>query len=239
MEAGHGIAAHLVRAVPPQTKVALLLFNDKAYLANFSIGQEGLVDQLRSLQSQEAIEKVVYGATALYTALVEATKSLGSPEPGDAIFAITDGTDNVSVDAADNVANLLVHSRVRLYAVLFPEGTGPIAVGPRGLLRRGARQFVALASATGGRVLTLPPKKRGQKSEFQLSGEADEQFRGLLHRRYGIMTEAYEIAIELPESLDKPREWKLELVPSPGLKPADYQLAFPQTLLPCEAGAAK
>lgn len=49
------------------------------------------------------------------------------------------------------------------------------------------------------------------------------------------MTTFYRLEIELPQEVDKPREWRLELVPREGFKVKDLRVVYQRKLLPCEA----
>lgn len=231
-----GIAAHATLTLAPRNRVALLMFSEKTFIVGFAEGQQAILRELQSIQADSAIETRVRGGTTLYSAIVEAAQVLTPPEAGDAMLIITDGLDNLSSERADQMASLLIDSGVRMFVTLFPEAPGTVGAGSRGL-KRTIRQFQGIAAMTGGWVLRVNSKKGGQEPTFQLGSEADAEPAEQLSRLYAAMTEAYEIVVELPQAVDKPREWQLELVPRPGLKPQDYQLAFPRKLLPCQAGS--
>ncbi len=228
------VAAHVAKTFAPRSQVALLLFNDKAYVVDFSEGQEEILKYLRALQPKEVIEKQVYGATALHSAVLEAMKLLGTPEPSDMIFAIMDGSDNASQATADQVKSVLAGTGVRLFAVVFPDESARVP-GPQLRPPFTSRRYAELVAASGGSFVDVPTTKKSRSSEFELDDETERRLEERLQRLYDVMTGAYKLALELSEAVDNPRNWKLELVARDGFKPEDFRLIYQRKLLPCGA----
>jgi hypothetical protein len=88
----------------------------------------------------------IHGQTALFDAVLAATKILGSTHSGDAIYAITDGGDNSSHISGTVTRKLLLESGIRLFAFLFAEPA------PFPELRAGTESLKEMCHATGGFV---------------------------------------------------------------------------------------
>lgn len=54
-------------------------------------------------------------------------------------------------------------------------------------------------------------------------------------RSFGpLIAEVYRLEVALPQEIDKPREWKLEVVDAGGRKRKDVRVAYPRLLVPKE-----
>lgn len=221
------IAAHLPFAFREQERLALVIFNNKVtHEKGFGTPRQELVDLLRALQPAKAKKSNVKGRTSLHLGLLRAVEMLRPALPGDVIYLISDGgTDNRSGIGDQRVERTLLVTGIRFFAV--------VAVHPDSRFRIVSEEGVAylerLSETTGGAFLSVTPIF----SAGSAPSKQENELTGALYWLYRQIWELYEVEVELPLDVDKPREWKLELNPPPGVKKSGSQLSYPQKLLPC------
>jgi len=87
-EVARAAAGELVAALPPGSKASLTTFSEKTEIrAAMSVDRGPLRDWLNG----ESARPSPHGHTAMYAAIQSAIEQLQPPEPGDAIYIITDG----------------------------------------------------------------------------------------------------------------------------------------------------
>jgi hypothetical protein len=118
-------ADDLLEQTPGAVPIALLTFSDKVRgVFDFSQGRAAIAKWLKEGPSQQP--KLKYpGRTALFDAVLQSLKLLQPVQPGDAVYAITDGGENGSRAWAGQARSALLQSGVRLFAFLFVEPLPP------------------------------------------------------------------------------------------------------------------
>jgi von Willebrand factor type A domain len=204
------LAEHLAEERPSLISLALYVYGDKAGdQVEFSDGSDQVLRHLRSIQSDPSYpDKHVHGLTPTNDAVLKALKMFGTPQPGDAIFLITDGGgDNASHNGTAAVLSALIAHGVRLISCVFPDPVmKPAEMTPTDPL--------ALSSAqTGGFVFqpwhnamsVISPSV--QPGLFSRLIPINPQAATLLYEQ---ITESQILEMELPQHATKEESWKLE-----------------------------
>lgn len=113
-EAVNDLLAQAPKAVP----IGMVTFTQRTWNEfNFSQSRDAISQWLSGPGMKPALKHPA--RTALYDAIVEGLNLLGGIEPGDALYAITDGDDNASRSSETLVKAALMQSQVRLFAFLL------------------------------------------------------------------------------------------------------------------------
>jgi hypothetical protein len=214
------------------SQVALITFSDKVQI-RFGLRQDkqAVEDVLRELNLAEL--KSFKGQTALWDAVGEAVSLLNPSQPGDVVYAVSDGGgDNRSHKRASVVEKMLLDSSLRFFAFLVPyDEVYPrhsAEIGP------GLEDLKALAQTAGGNAINLwPANLSGPETHYDLSPRGKKQISEAAGALYKQMQEFYFVEISLMKVVDKPRSWKLKLVPNGGRQIKGLSLHYPQRLFPC------
>jgi Mg-chelatase subunit ChlD len=135
-------ADDLLAETPAEMPIAMLTFSRKVGdVFDFSQGRAAIAKWLKEGPGRRSN---LQGGTALFDAILEGLKLLQPVQPGDAVYAITDGGDNVSHALADGTELALLQSDVRLFAFLFADhDVDPVE-------QEGRRFFLSMVADTGG-----------------------------------------------------------------------------------------
>src|SRR2546427_8847389 len=156
LRAATDVAAH----APPDSSVALLVFNDKVkQKVDFSAGPQAVLERIAQVRAGLTPDRLPAGRTPLRDAVLEGLKLLEPATPGDVIYAITDGGDNASKSSPVAVEKALVSAGIRLFAFLVVDYPGLRRV-PEELY--GPDDFLQLVQATGGSTLQLNANPRSE-----------------------------------------------------------------------------
>lgn len=224
------LSEDLIRFAPPRASIAQMAFSDNVLdTAGFDQDRSALLTRLATLlkvcEQPRRIRR-----TALYDAIASARATLGMPEFGDIIYAVTDGGDNKSRTEPKRVEGDLLRAGVRLFAVVTASGPGnrsrtPVEIGPD--------QLRSMAVATGGNVLTFPYAATFQPYPHFKAKTRDEAIKLALHRLYEQMGTFYRLDLRLPERVDKPTQWKLQVIGENGRPNYRVEVHYPHRLMPC------
>lgn len=111
----------LLAQTPADVPIALLTFSGKVRdVFDFHQGRTAIAKWLKEGPPEQPHPKHP-ARTALFDAVLEALKLLQPVQPGDAVYAITDGGDNASAASTAHTKAALLQSGVRLFAFLFAE----------------------------------------------------------------------------------------------------------------------
>lgn len=217
------LARYLVEVSSPEAQVALLVFADTVERElNFEQGRAKVAAQLASLPDQKNYRRG--GRTALRDSILRGLDLLKEPQPGDAIYVISDGGDNGSRKSWQDVERALLAAQVRLFASVMlnlstHRGTPEELAGPA--------DIHDAARPSGGNTRVV------NSSQFDPNRVDEPGLKILAVRLYRQIAEVYWAEVELPEAVDKPRNWKIELNKEKDAKTRGLQLHYPQKLLPC------
>jgi hypothetical protein len=225
------LSEDLIRFAPPRASIAQMAFTDNV-LDTVSFDQ----DRLALLKRLAVLLKVCEQPrktrkTALYDTILSARGALGVLGFGDVIYAVTDAGDNKSQTQPKRVEEDLLKAGVRLFSVVVDHGPGMRGASPEEIERR--NRFPSMVEATGGNVLTLPygaTTRPDPHIKGKTRGEAVEL---AVHRLYEQMGKFYRLDLRLPETVDKPTEWKLEVIDENGKPDRQVEVHYPHRLMPC------
>lgn len=210
---------------PFQAQLALVTFSDTVEIdVRFGQNRDAVRGAIfsfkpRSKTASNAAGKDTQGGTAFNDAILEAAKMFGSPQPGDMIYAITDGYENESKNSSAKVLPYLEQRGIRLFAAVIHN-----------------RNFMPLYSQAGGPELVAEDAEKTGGSQIVLeTGSPDAELnraKNRLRQLYDLMASFYLIHIELPKEPDKPRELKLT-VASISAHKKGMMVLYPQNIFPC------
>lgn len=186
-----------------------------AFAEETIIAREFLTDpQKRS----SAIDEVLAQAAqlpgkyaSLFDSLHQAIAVFGAHQPGDTILLLTDGHDNKSKRNLNDMEKEFATSGTRLLVVVRPKFTPTGVFGDfRQHVREENLSLKILSSSTGGAY-----------TGFRNDGFLEFAWVGYL------------LGIQVPATLDKPKEWKLQVKNSNGKIDKNIFLYSPWKLTPC------
>lgn len=157
----------LLSQTPADGSIALVTFGGNTRdIFDFSRGRDAIGKWLS--ENIDRPPKFKDRRTALFDALSEGLKLLGAVQPGDVIYAITDGGDNASQTSARQVKAALLRSDIRLFAFLLadPESRHSLPEA------EGENTFLELVRDSGGFVFGI----KGQRSPFADSGKVNYSY---------------------------------------------------------------
>jgi hypothetical protein len=229
------IGEDLVAGMPLASEIGLAFFSAKSVrVTNPTNDRQKLRNELKALRTDSKALVPGTGQTALWDAILESLKMFDHPHLGDAIYVITDGGDNASKATRKYVAETLGEAGVRLFAFTFQnESAGTSAeerVGPANVSQTVDDTGGTTVVYVGGYLGVFPIPQ--DPALVDKSGKAT-QLGSLLMLQYGRISNFYRVDINLPETVDKPRKWKLE---SAGFSKSErdrLMLRYPQLLVPC------
>jgi hypothetical protein len=221
---------HLIRFPPPRASIAQMAFS-ASILSSAGFDQ----DRLALLIGQAAVLRACEQSqgnrsTALYDAIWSARGTLGVPNSGDVIYAVTDAGDNASQSEPKKVEEGLQAAGIRLFAVVvvpYDRFRGRVPVDS------GFDRLHSMVEASGGNLLEFPYHGASRPySSIKAKTRADAVDLAL-QRLYQQMGEFYRLRLKLPETLDKATKWKLEVIEANGRPDRRVEIHYPQQLMPC------
>jgi hypothetical protein len=231
--ASKSLSEDLIRFSPPHASIAQMAFS-KTILDTAGFDQ----DRLALLKRLAVLVKVCEQPrktrrTALFDAISSGVGALGVSDFGDVIYAVTDAKDNESQAQVKRVEQDLLGTAVRLFSVVITYGD---EMEGRVLEEIGARnRFLSMVEATGGNVLALPygPASDPIPLAYIKAKTMGDRIDLALHRLYEQMGEFYRLDLRLPVTVDKPTEWKLEVIDEHGRPNRRVEVHYPHQLMPC------
>jgi len=231
--AAHAAATDLIASTDFRTPIALMAFSDKVQTAiDFSAGRQAVIRWLES--NPVETPKMPQGKTAFYDTIVEAIKLLQPAQPGDTIYAVTDGGDNASHVSAQKATLALQSAGIRLMGICL---TYPSLIETPEEDERG-RKFFDLARDSGGATVqfsAIEPFADSRSPRFSY----DENFFAKLKSTTATIEirEPYFLTVELPEDPAKPTGWRFEVVNAYGRSRKGMLVFYPHEVLPCPASS--
>jgi hypothetical protein len=231
-EAAKSLSADLIRSAPPRASIAQMAFSETVLdTAGFEQDPFALLKRLADMVKVcEQPRKT--RRTALFDAIGSARGMLGGLEFGDVIFAVTDGGDNCSRTKPKRVEQDLLGAGIRLFSALpIGQSTGTPMLVPEYMISVG--RLHAMVEATGGNMLALPYAAASEPYRYIKAKTRAEAVVLALHTLYEQIARPYRLELRLPERVDKPTSWKLEVIAANGKPSSDVEVHFPQQLMPC------
>ena len=150
----------LLSQTPVESAIAVVTFAGRVHeVFDFPQGRTGVAQWLQ--ENPDRPPKLKEKKTALFDAIIEGLKLLGDAQPGDAIYAITDGGENASGISARQTEAALLQSGVRLFTLLF---AGPAFPGDE----EGQNAFLEMVGDSGGLAFALGGRPRPGAASWKL-----------------------------------------------------------------------
>jgi hypothetical protein len=229
-------ATKLVTGAPETEKISLVMFTDQIEgTPDLGERRDSILRRLQEVASgRKAFPKGIR-RTAVWDAVLAGALALGPSAFGDAIYLITDGGDNASLEKPSFVERTLLESGVRLFGFFFDEGYPELT---------GLSDIIDLVDDTGGVALTLSPRETDDAwqitpthtlyaSPKEMLSQLDSSIQAQLRH----ISQFYSLEVALPRKVDKPRDLLLTFA-KPKDKPGhDRSLSYARKFFPCSAAA--
>lgn len=231
------VADELLAHIPRENSIALVVFSSQIERTiELTTDRKKLIDELAVLRSaRKVMQKDKNRRTALWDAIHESVTLFGSPREDDVIYVISDGEDNSSHIRREELGRFLLSSGVRLFAL---ELADPEFVSDG--LTGAVSDFQDLVRDTGGFGVLLERKTEPTYPSYALADSRGKPTRLALELRlqFRQIVAVYRLGVELPESVDKPREWELKVTSLGKFKARNLRVFYPRKLVPCRVTAS-
>jgi hypothetical protein len=207
-------AEDLVVSLTPENKFVFLTVADHLQEhTDLSSDLETLRSALHRLRESKAA-----GPTALYDGVIRTAKAFYSPGFADVICLITDGVDTASTQSTKEAETVVARAGLRVFVIWVRPAEGYTAGRD---IRLASRWMARMAEMSGGFVLRPRSYKRDRVAQE-------------LSPLLGLVTHVYRIEVEFPCAVEKPTEWKLEVVDADGKKRKNVDVSYARLLVPLE-----
>ncbi|HEY2390618.1 MAG TPA: hypothetical protein VGK22_05550 [Candidatus Angelobacter sp.] len=202
----------IVGRAPAGRPIAFGVFSEEAFISEeFSDDHKRRSAAIHELVTKAA--QLPGKDSALFDSLHQAIAAFGPHQPGDTILLVTEGKDYTSKRSPTDLTKEFAASGTRLLVVIEPN-PNPANRDFAQHSRESDRALKLLTSSTGG---AYKEQSYGRILEFAWAG--------------------YILGIQIPNTLNNPKEWKLELKNTNGRTNKHSFLYFPWKLRPCSGTA--
>jgi hypothetical protein len=225
------LSADLIRLASPRASIAIMAFADKVLdTTGFDHDQLALLNRLEVLIKVSEQPRKAQG-TRLYDAISSVRGALGVLDFGDVIYAVTYIRDDQSQIQPERVEEDLLRGGVRLFSAVMGNPLGKRVPTPSEL--EGPDPLYLMVEATGGNALTLLYGGTTRPRLHIKAKTRGEEVELALHRLYVQMSAFYRLDLRLPERVDKPTQWKLEVIGENRRPNYRVEVHYPHRLMPC------
>jgi hypothetical protein len=214
----------------PGRQVAILYFGEKVERqTDFSSNRAGLFAFIRSLQPIPGGRKA---STGIFDSLQGAKDRLTPAQPGDVIYLLSDGQENVSLSSRRALGQALASQGIRLFGLLLHDQA---FLGPNPDQSPAVRDAII---NSGGAVLDLDPTAGHNVFRDKASGELNPKLKEAIESRSTYLASqiasAALVEIGLPDSISAHKSLRLTLKFTDGTRShRSWQLYYPHELPPC------
>ena len=222
IDAAEGVLSRM----PDNLQVGLAFFSvDTIPVVPPTTDRKVLIFQLESLRKNHASFR---GDTAVWSALIRGVKIFKEPRTGDAIYLVSDGGENKSTETEKSVLTELTRAGVRLFAFILTS-SGFRGRSPEEL--EGPIEIQKLVDATGGTsIVTTEDSHPNSARAILIDKNGNPTHLGVsVSQQPNQLLRFYRVQITLPDSVDKPRHWKLRFTG----EGKNIVLTYPNMLSPC------
>jgi von Willebrand factor type A domain len=219
-EATVEVATQLLAELPVM-EVGVALFSEEfePVLAP-TTARERLLERVRGLRS--GLPEPPGGRrqrTALWDSLLASVKVFGPLRAGDVVYVITDGVDNFSRTGPGEVTQEFLAAGVRLFAFAIANQGFAYGSGELERMVRDTGGVVAAGSASDWRAFRAAP--------------ASSPIGSALYEQHRQMLSFQRLELVLPETIDRPRSWRLSLTGLDENEMQNVALNYPARIFPC------
>ena len=218
------IAGDILVALPPESEIGLLVFTNRVDdAADFQLGRSAGLNLLAALAGPKSFPKGPR-TTALYDALLQARRMLGSSHIGDAFILITDGEDNASRANPDEVEKVFLHAGLRFFALVLST--------PSRERYAHSSTLEELARATGGGRYLILGDGWFDRENYELNEPGSQALGAMLQHLYQVVLGSYVLELGPLPVIEKPRRLTIHL--RKGVRRERLNVTFPEKVMPCE-----
>jgi von Willebrand factor type A domain len=215
----------LLAQTPDDVPIAMLTFaRDVRDVFDFSNSRPNITKWLEEGPARRPDLKHL-AKTALFDAILEGLKLLGATQPGDSIYAITDGGENASHATAVQTKAALLQSGVRVFTFLFAEPS----LGDKA----NKDDFLEMVDDSGGSVFGVGGRHRPGGTSWQVDFVDDKDTQEKVRagtRGLNILVRAFWTLELAAPSSNKESKMKLEIVDHEGKMRKDVGVTYPRLL---------
>jgi hypothetical protein len=216
--------ADFLQSAPADVPIAMATFSNTVQeVFDFSQGRGAISNWLNEGLGKEPKFRGKKKYTALYDSILEGLKLLQTVQPGDALYAITDGGDNISHASPAHVTDALLHSGVRLFALCL-QPTSFITYEEQ----TGLDALFEVADDTGGATFTLADTGNPNAEPF-FDQRNRERARIYARELNTEIDSSWTLKVAVPE-FRKQAKLALEVVDTSGKARKDIFLLYPHSL---------
>jgi Mg-chelatase subunit ChlD len=218
----------LLAQTPPDVPIAMLTFaGEVKNTFDFSHNRTDIARWLEGVPKRGPTLK--YPAkTALFDAILEGLRLLGTVRSGDAIYAITDGGENASHASRPQTRAALLQSTVRMFAFLLAESSVVFHE------RESKESFLEMVDDSGGVCFAIAGRHRPDAAswseDFVYDKDAREKIKSSTHDVNVQISEFWTLQLAAPAS-DREDKIKLMVLGPNGKIRKDVKLTYPRVLL--------
>ena len=234
-------AKNILEGLPLRSAVGLVFFQSRIIpVALPTSDRQSLLLQVEALRNNRQSFK---GKTALRAAVLAGLKMLGTPALGDSLYLISDGGDNQSRTHEDEMEHELEKSGVRLFALVLG-GENIVRIAPEEAA--GPDLLKAATHNTGGTAIEAgmaPPRidvsgasgalPSDMRVDFVKKVGTPTQLGQDLQGQIRQIVNFYQVKVDLPQIVDKPKELKLEIKGFSKSQERRLTLSYPNLVFPC------
>lgn len=223
--------------------IAFVSFGSHIYAhSDFSVTPEAILRLLAPPVDPHL--PLAHGSSAIWDALSYSAGLFAKPEPGDAIFLITDGKQDISKESPHQVSDELVRKGIRffLFLTITPAAGSHVATAEAA---HSLEAFFALASLTGagepvfpfasGEILSVRRPERYAESTWDAFWKYRRfsMLRPVLDSLYSRMTDYYEVRLIRSSGSARKTKLKLGIVNAQGKRLRALEVDYPHQLAAC------
>lgn len=209
-------------ATPAKILIAFLTFDDDTQVVSgFDRPRAELLQKVSEIAAG-ASKKTNKANTALLDAIKTSTALLEPIQSGDAIFVVTDGQENSSMEKEPQLQRYLLSAGVRVFGVI---GVDTLRAGVVGLAPSPRDTTPNVFEITGGLSLRLPWQVAGRRNKFH-----PELSRDALAMLLQEMTAWYQVQITIGQPIQKYSPLNIDARKSGS---GNLLLRFPTKVAPC------
>jgi len=211
---------------PVPMRLALVVFAEGVFeVMDFGHTSGQILARIEQLSDSEKVTPKGKGRTSLRDAILRATDLLGTPLPGDTIYAVTDGGDNASRASTKDLKRTLIARGTRFFAFIFENTPHESEDETLGAIETGE-----IARDTGGSDVSF---------SIGLYNKASAPLPSALPQLYDQIAYFYQLEVALPFTTGKGLRWNIDVLDDHGQRRKDVTVYYPRDAAPCSEAIAQ
>jgi len=205
------VAEELLSDLPEGTQVGSVVFAQKVVGSwTLTTDRKAMQKQLEVLRNDRGLDNTIKGVTALLKTMQESLKTFGRPQEGDSLYVISDGEDNASNVYWRKLADQIVQSGIRVFAMRIHWVGGHLTPEEE----ESENHLQDIVIRTGGASLELPLSREKYLSVSHVEPLRDATGKPTpraveIALQSRLISGDSKMLIELPEATAKTGDWDL------------------------------